>query len=108
MPLLAGLISSLFGAFFAVLAKRLTIGVAAAAAFIAVSAAAFAAAKLALFALFAGLSLVVPPQVVIALASFMPRNATLCVGVILLAQSIMVAYDYWRLNLSVAFQLARG
>lgn len=108
MPLLAGVLSTLFGAFFAVLAKRLTLGIAAAAAFLAVAAASFAVVKLALFALFAGLSIVIPPNALIGMASFMPTHTTAYVGLLLLANAILISFDYWFINMKVAFQLANA
>jgi hypothetical protein len=101
-------LSGLFAAFFAVLAKRMTIGIAAAGAFIACSAAAFAVAKLALYALISGLAIIVPPGVVIGLTDFMPTHVTTYIGLILLAQTIVISYDYWTVNLKVAFELANA
>ena len=108
MPILAGILSTLFGAMFTLLAKRLAMNIAAAGSFLFIIAAAFAAAKLAFYALFAGLSLAMPASILVAVATFMPAHASQYVALILLAQSIMVAWDYWRLNLGIAYQIANS
>lgn len=108
MPILAGLLSSAFGALFTLFAARLSIGVAAAAAFVAVSSAAFVAVKVALAAVAAGLGAISPPVAAQLAGYFFPGNVGTCLTAILLADAIATSYDYWRNMIGVAVQLARG
>ncbi len=108
MPLIAGLFANFFGFVAAILAKRLSIGLAAAGAFIATSAAAFALVKTAIAAVVTGLTAITPPAVALGAGYFMPSNLAACVTAILLADTIVVAYDYWRGTMGAAISLAKG
>lgn len=108
MPALAAGLSALFGAFFSMFAKRLSLGLAAAAAFLTVSAATFAAVKLALLAVIASIGAIAPPALLNILVMLMPAHTQQYIGAILLASTIVTAFDYWRNNLAVAFQLANS
>jgi hypothetical protein len=108
MPILAGVFANFFGFIAGLLAKRLTIGFAAAGAFVATSATAFLVVKAAIAGIVAGLSAVAPPAVVAAAGYFMPGNVSVCVTAVLLADTVVVAYDYWRGTMGAAIALAKG
>jgi hypothetical protein len=108
MPILAGILSTLFGSVFTYLAARLSIGVAAAGAFMLTSGAAFLAVKLALAAVSSAVTAALPPVAGAAAGYFMPHNLGSCLTAILLADAISTSYDYWKDNLGTAFQLAKG
>jgi len=105
---LAGLLSSFFGAVLSLLAARLSIGVAAASAFVVTVLAAYAAMKAALLAVGSGLAYVTSPALVATLAYFLPTNIASCFTAILLADTIYWSYDFWRQYIGAAFFLAKG
>lgn len=108
MPLIAGLLSSFFGMIAGVLARRLTIGIAAAAAFVTTTLAAYVAVKLAFAALVSGLTFVAPPAVIAGVGYFMPSNLAACLTAILIGDALISSWSYWRQTLGVAVNLARG
>lgn len=111
MPVIGGFIASVFGWLFALFAKQLTLGLAAAAAFVGTSALAFAAVRFALIGVQAAIGSVAPPSmapVLMALSAFMPSNLSSCITAVLLMDTIATHYDYWRNNLPIAFQLAKS
>lgn len=108
MPLVAGLLAAAFELFFAFFAKKLALGVAAAAAFVAVSFAAWASVRLAMSGIASGLGVVAPPALISAVSDFMPANLHVCITMILLVDTVMSNYDFWKQHLPVVFQLARG
>lgn len=108
MPLLAGVIAAFFGFIAEMLAKKLTVGLASAAAFVATALAAWIAVKAAIAAVAAGISATLPSQYVLAVSYFLPTNLSTCLTAILLADTIVAAYDFWRGNLTTAAKLAQG
>jgi len=108
MPFLAGVISAFFGWLAGEFAKRYTIGLAAAGAFVVTVLAAFAAVKAAMMAVAAGLGYIVPPPIIQAAGYFLPDNLSVFLTAIVLADTIALPFDYWRLTLGVAVQLAKG
>jgi len=108
MPILAGLISSFFGVVATFLAARVSIGVAAAGAFLITAAAGLAAVKAALWACAAALSYVASPSIVATLSYVVPSNLSTCLTATILPDTIVYTRDYWRETLGVAFQLAKG
>jgi len=108
MPLLAGLISTMFGTVASYLAARMSIGFAAAAAFILTSGVAYLAVKAALAALAGGISAALPPTVYALLSYCWPSNAGVCITAVLIGDAVSTAWDYWRVNLGIAVNLAKG
>lgn len=108
MPILAGLVSSFFGMVASLLAARVSIGVAAAGAFLVTAAAGFAAVKAALWACAAALSAVAAPSIVSSLSYVVPSNLAACLTAMIFADTIFYTWDYWRQTLGVAIQLAKG
>lgn len=108
MPILAAFLANFFGFIAGILAKRLTIGFAAAGAFVATSGVAFLAVKAAIAAIVTGLTAVAPPAVVLAAGYFMPQNISVCVTAVLLADTVVLAYAYWRGTMGHAIALAKG
>jgi len=108
MPLLAGLVSGFFGMVATMLAARVSIGLAAAGAFLVTAAAGFAAVKVAIYACAAALSAVAAPSIVDTLSYVVPSNLASCITAMILADTIFYTWDYWRQTLGVAFQLAKG
>lgn len=108
MPLLGGVIAAFFAFVAEHLAKRLTVGLAAAAAFLATAVAAWVAVKAAILAVAATISATLPSQYVLAMSYFLPTNLATCLTAMLLADTIVTAYDFWRGNLGTAAKLAQG
>lgn len=108
MPILTLAIAGLFQLLFAAFAKMATIGVAAAAAFLATSAAALIAVKLAFVAMYATIGLVVPTGIIDGFFMFLPSNMDECLTVILLADTVITHYDYFRNVLPVTFMIAKS
>ena len=108
MPILAGLLSSTFGVVASFLAARMSIGLAAAAAYLLTAGVAFAAVKVALAALSSGLTAVLGPTTYLLLSYAMPGNIGACITAILIGDATITAWDYWRQTLGIAVQLAKA
>lgn len=108
MPVLGGILTTLFGAIFAQLSARLSVGIAAAGAFVLTSAAAYLGVKVALATVSSGVAAALPPAVVAAAGYFMPSNLGSCLTAILLADAISASYEQWRSVLGTALSLAKG
>src|SRR5438105_15961876 len=108
MPLLAGAVVAFFAFVAEILAKRLTVGLAAAAAFLATALAAWIAVKAAIAAVASGIAATLPSQYVLAISYFLPTNLAACLTAMLLADTIVTAYDFWRGNLVTAAKLSQG
>lgn len=108
MSILAAFLGQMFVWIFSIAAKKLAMGVAVAAAFVAVMAASYAIAKGAVMATAAVVGAYVPPSLLGPLSSFMPSNVTACLTAILLADTIITNWDYWRLQIPTIFGLAQG
>jgi hypothetical protein len=86
----------------------MTVGFAAAAAFLITSAAAYAACKVALAGIATGMSVVLPPTSYVLISYCIPTNLAGCLTAILIGDAVITFYDYWRQTLGVAITLAKG
>jgi biotin transporter BioY len=108
VPILTGFLASVFAVVFGYLAKRLTLGLAAAAAFVASAGAAYLAVKAVLWVSMAAVGSVVPAGFLSMMMAFFPSNVAECITAVLLADTVVTHYDQFRAVLGNAFLIAKG
>lgn len=101
MPIFAGMVSALFLKIFEFLAAKLSYNLAFGLAVAATSIAAIAAMRAGLAAIWAGVSLVLPDAVVSGLGWIDPGNIGTSIGLVILVDVIVAAFDYWRMTASL-------
>lgn len=101
MPIFAGMISALFFKIFEVLAAKLSYNVAFGLAVAATSIAGIAAMRAALSAIWAGVSLVLPDALVTGLGWIDPGNIGTSIGLVIMVDVVVAAFDYWRMTASL-------
>lgn len=106
MPLLAAGISSFIAWFAAWAGARIGMKAAMAVAIVTVLLASYAAAKVALFAVAAGINAVNMPALIGPIVYVFPSNGLVCLQAIVLSQAILEAYRVWRVTFWGAVQAA--
>lgn len=108
MPILAGLLGSLFSGIFEAFAKRLTINLALIASLIASYTAALLAVKAVIFTggLIAAHTL--PPMLVTALGMLLPSNIANIITTVWLGDTIISSWGYWTQRVPILYQLAKA
>lgn len=105
MPILASLMSALFGKIFTWLGARISYQIAFGVAVSGAVVGGFAALKASLVALSYGIAYAMPDVVSNAFAMFMPNNMANCISVVLVADSIKAAWTQWKM---IVFAVANG
>lgn len=108
MGVFATFLATFFGYVAEFLMQRLTVGVAAASAFLITAAAGYLGFKSAIMALSAGLAVVLPPSTYALLSYCIPTNIYACITAILVGDAASAAWDYWHGNLHTAMALAKA